>query len=421
MATIRCDSDFPALLEFLFFPSRYKVAYGGRGGGKSWGFARALLIQATKRPLRVLCARETQNSIADSVHKTLADQIELLGLKRFYEVLQATIRGRNGSEFTFAGLKQNIGSLKSYEACDICWVEEAQLVSGHSWDVLIPTVRKDKSEIWVSFNPELETDETYRRFVISPPANAKVVKINWQDNPWVSATLRAEIEALAERDPDAYAHIYEGSCQQAVEGAVFKAELSLAEREGRLGRAPWQQMRPVDTFWDIGWADSTAIWFAQAVGQEYHIIDYIEGCQQPIAFYAHALSARPYAYGTHWLPHDAQARELGSGRSIEEQLRSLGLRVRIVRNLSVADGIAAARAIFNRCWFDARACADGLQALRHYRYEDNPKGPGFRREPLHDQNSHAGDAFRYLAVALRAPAKEQLARAESRIRVGVWA
>mgnify|MGYP000095936013 FL=1 len=156
-------AEFPLKLECLFKPSRYKVLYGGRGGAKSWGVARALLIKAAQNPLRVLCAREFQTSIKDSVHKLLCDQIEALGLGTFYEITQTSIRGKNGSEFSFVGLKNNVANVKSYEGVDICWVEEAQTTSRMSWNVLIPTIRKEKSEIWITFNPELETDETYQR------------------------------------------------------------------------------------------------------------------------------------------------------------------------------------------------------------------------------------------------------------------
>ena len=160
------EAWFPEKLRFLFSPARYKVVRGGRGPGKSWGFARALLIMGAKRPLRVLCTREVQKSIAQSVHQLLRDQIEALGLSGQYEVLTTEIRGKNGTQFFFSGLSdQTAESLKSFEGVDVCWCEEAQAISKRSWDILIPTIRKDGSEIWVSFNPQLESDETYRRFV----------------------------------------------------------------------------------------------------------------------------------------------------------------------------------------------------------------------------------------------------------------
>ena len=172
-------AEFPVKLQGLFQKSRYKVLYGGRGGAKSWGIARALLILGAKNPIRILCAREFQTSIRDSVHKLLCDQIESLGLLGFYEITQASIRGRNGTEFSFVGLKNNVSNIKSYEGVDICWVEEAQTTSRLSWNILIPTIRKGGSEIWISFNPELETDETYQRFVASPPEDCITMRVNW--------------------------------------------------------------------------------------------------------------------------------------------------------------------------------------------------------------------------------------------------
>jgi phage terminase large subunit len=187
---------FPEPLRKLFEPNRYKILYGGRGGAKSWGVARALLIIGAERPIRVLCAREFQSSISDSVHKLLSDQIELMGYgpgqKNFYEIEKATIKGKNGTEFVFAGIRHNVGRIKSYEGVDIVWVEEAENVSRNSWEVLIPTIRKAGSEIWLTFNPALESDETYQRFVVNPPPGALLLKLNWIDNPWFGGELERE-------------------------------------------------------------------------------------------------------------------------------------------------------------------------------------------------------------------------------------
>lgn len=210
MTTIKVE--IPEKLTFLFSPSRYKVAHGGRGGAKSWGFARALLIMAYQRPLRVLCAREFQNSIQESVHRLLSEQVDALGLSAHYSVLQSTIRGANGSEFMFAGLKSDPTKIKSAEGYDICWVEEAEKVSAQSWDILIPTIRKDGSEIWVSFNPHIETDSTYQRFIVNTPPNAVVAEISWRDNPWFPPELEKERAYLQQIDPEAYLHIWEGHC-----------------------------------------------------------------------------------------------------------------------------------------------------------------------------------------------------------------
>lgn len=403
-------AEFPEKLYFLFEPKRYKIAYGGRGGSKSWGFARALLLLGAEKPLRILCARETQKSIAESVHRTLSEQINLLGLGGFYTVLKSTVVGANGTEFIFAGIKQQVHNLKSYEGCDICWVEEAQAVSRHSWEVLIPTIRKDGSEIWVSFNPDLATDETYRRFVVDPPPPevATVVFIRWSDNPWFPARLQEEKDRLKSKDPDAYEHVYEGVCKQAVDGAVYRSELQAAEKDNRITRVPYDPVHPVHTFWDLGFGDNTAIWFAQSVGFEFRLIDYISGCQQGLQYYLGLLQSKRYVYGSHYLPWDACSKMMAVGRTIQEQLATIFPgKVEIVPKLTVADGIAAARAVFPRCWFDAEKCYDGIQGLRHYRYELDEKLGTFKREPLHDWASHPADAFRMMAVTLTEPKRKQ--------------
>lgn len=395
------NAEFPAALQFLFEPHRYKVLYGGRGGSKSWGIARALLIQGAARPLRILCARELQNSITESVHHLLQTQIEALNLESFYEVQNQLIRGINGTEFIFAGLKNNIGRIKSFEAIDIVWVEEAQTVSKKSWDTLIPTIRRDGSEIWISFNPELDTDETYKRFVIAPPSDAKVVKVNWDDNPWFPETLRREMEELKTRDWDSYRNIWEGECRSSLEGAIYAKELRAAEEEGRIRNVPYDALKPVQTFWDLGWADNTSIWFAQSVGQELRLIDYYSNSLQPLQHYIQVLQSKGYIYGTDWLPHDAKAKTLATGRSVEEIMLAMGRKVQITPNLSIFDGITAARAIFNRCYFDADKCNEGLQSLRRYRYDVDPDSGQLSGRPLHDYHSHAADAFRYFAVSIQ--------------------
>ena len=167
---MQANVQFHETQQNLFEPHRNKDAYGGRGSAKSWGFARSLLVQAASRNILILCTREVQKSNKDSVHKLLSDQIQAMGLGGHFDVLNTEIRGINGSEFIFGGLADHtVGSIKSYEGIDVCWVEEAQSVSKRSWDILIPTIRKEKSEIWVTFNPELDTDETSLRFVVYSP------------------------------------------------------------------------------------------------------------------------------------------------------------------------------------------------------------------------------------------------------------
>lgn len=399
--------EFPEKLDFLFEPARYKVAYGGRGGAKSWGFGRALVILGAQRKLRVLCAREFQNSIAESAHALLVQQIDLLGLSKFYDTQEKRILGVNGTEFIFKGLRHNVASVKSTEGVDVCWVEEARTVSKTSWDVLIPTIRKEGSEIWISFNTELEEDETYQRFVKKPPTGARVVKIGWEDNPWFPEVLRQEALDLKERDPVAYETVWGGNCKQVLDGAIYTHEILAATRAGRFRKVDFDPTKRVHTFWDLGRADKTSIWFAQIVGFEFRLIDFYENRGFALQHYLDVLTERAveqgYVYGEHWLPHDAQNELLASERTIEQQMWAAGHEVRITPRLTVAAGIDAARQLFARCFFDEERCADGLQALRNYRYDVDPNTQAFSKNPLHDWASHAADAFRYFAVAIAEP------------------
>jgi phage terminase large subunit len=399
-------AEFPEKLSCLFEKSRYKVLYGGRGGAKSWGVARALLILAAKDPLRILCAREFQTSLKDSVHKLLCDQIQALGLETFYDVTQATIRGINGSEFNFVGLKNNVANVKSYEGVDICWVEEAQTVSRSSWNTLVPTIRKQDSEIWVTFNPELETDETYQRFVIHTPNNAIVQKINWNDNPWFPEPLREEKDQLKIRDIQSYNTVWEGMCRVAVDGAIFADQMQQAEFDGRITKVPYDASKPVHAVFDLGWADHTAIWFLQFIGMETRLIRYIQDTQKTMTHYLATLQTFGYVYDTIWLPHDAQNKTLAAaGMTIEQIVRNAGFKTRVLDRVPIVDSINAARTIFPKCYFDRENTAEGLQCLRHYRYEVDPDTKQFSRNPLHDHYSHGADAFRYIGLMIQEPRK----------------
>jgi phage terminase large subunit len=398
------NAQFPVKMASLFDKARYKVYYGGRGAGKSHSAAKALLILGAKSQIRVLCAREYQTSIKDSVHKLLCDQIELMNLHGFYEITQSAIRGKNGTEFAFVGLKNNVANVKSYEGVDYCWVEEAQTVSRHSWNTLIPTIRKEGSEIWITFNPELETDETYQRFVVRPPEQAVVQKINWSDNPWFPEVLALEKDSLKSRDPSAYQTVWEGLCRLTVDGAIFANEMQVAELDGRITKVAYDATKPVHAIFDLGWADSTAIWFLQFVGMETRLIRYHEDSQKTISHYLALMQTYGYMYDTLWLPHDAQNKTLASnGKSIEEIVRSAGYKTRIIERTPIADSINAARTIFRNCWFDRENCYDGLQCLRHYRYDVDPETGQFSRQPLHDQYSHGADAFRYIGLMINEP------------------
>lgn len=394
------DANFPAPLQCLFQPKRYKVLWGGRGAGRSWGVARALLIQGTEQPLRNLCLRELQNSIDESVHRVLSDQVMALNMADFYDVQRTHIYGKNGTSFSYEGIKNNTNKIKSYEGIDRCWVEEANKVSRNSWGIVIPTIRKEDSEIWMTFNPELDTDYTYVRFVKEKDeSNSFVIKMTWRDNPWFPQVLREELDRDKARDYDYYLNVWEGSCVQMLEGAVYARELRKAQEENRICKVPYDRQWPVNTFWDLGRADQTAIWFAQRVGMQNRILGYFSDSMYDITHYLAECQRRGFVYDTMYLPHDARAKRLGSQRTIEEIVRNAGYRVSIVPKLSPTDGINAVRMIFPNCWFDETECEDGLNALRHYRYR--VVDGQLSNDPLHDWASDGADAFRYLAVALR--------------------
>jgi phage terminase large subunit len=213
---------FPPAFKMLATKGkRYKVLYGGRGSGKSWACARHLLGFGFEKPVRILCAREIQRSINDSVQKLLCEQAAAMGLDKFYTATRDAIRGENGTEFLFKGLRANPQEIKSMEGIDYCWVEEAQAVSAESWDVLIPTIRKEASEIWITFNPLDEHDPTYQRFVVNPPENAIIRKVNYDENPYFPDVLRLEMEWLKKRDYESYLHIWEGECRKISNALVF--------------------------------------------------------------------------------------------------------------------------------------------------------------------------------------------------------
>lgn len=402
-------AEFPEALEFLFEAHRFKVAWGGRGAAKSWSFAAAILIQATAKQMRVFCGRETMKSVGESVHPLLQILIEKLGLPGWH-VEKVNIWHDNGSEISFGGLRHNVHNIKGLESIDICWLEEAANVSKDSWDTLIPTIRKKGSEIWVSFNPVLETDATYQRFVLNSRPDAHVVKISWRDNPWffTETELPAERLEMLARDPAGYQHVWEGECRSTVEGAIFGAEMAAAEADGRIRNIPIDRTKPVTTVWDLGFGDKTAIWFVQVYDGWYNLVDYLEDNGRTIEWYLIQLQQKGYLYGEDWLPHDGVDtiihHKLAAGdrsRSIESIMRGAGRSVRIVPKLYVADRINAARTIFPQCRFNRDKCDSGLRALRMYQWGEVTKKGIAPTAPLHDDASHGADAFCGLAVAVR--------------------
>jgi len=393
------DASIPSKLKFLFGEFRYKVAYGGRGSAKSWSFARALLIMAASSRVRILCTREVQKSIKQSVHKLLADQIKLMGMSSLFQVLETEIRGVNGSEITFSGLSQHtIDSIKSIEGTDLVWVEEAHNVSKKSWDILVPTIRKENSEIWISFNPELDTDETYKRFVLSPPPNSCVREINYTDNPDFPQVLEMERQHCKATQPEEdYENIWEGKCRVAVAGAIYAKQVAQAVKERRVAFVPYDPMLKVHTVWDLGWNDSMFITYVQRLRSEVRIIGCLEDSHKTLDWYIAEIKKLNYNWGYDFLPHDGTHGDFKTGKSTEQIMQAHSRKVKITPSIGVEEGIKIARTIFPRCIFDKENSARILECLKRYR-RSIPVNTNEPARPVHDEYSHGADNFRYLAL-----------------------
>lgn len=398
---IEIRAEFPAKLRPLFEPKRYKVMHGGRGGGKSWAVARALLLKSADEPLRILCAREVQKSMRDSVHRLLKDQIVALGLTSEFEILDNEIRGPNGSLFLFTGLQAHtVDSIKSFEGCDIVWVEEAHGVSEKSWDTLIPTIRKPSSEIWLTLNPDMDTDETWQRFCAVPSDDTWRCEINWRDNPWFPDVLNQERIKAKAKDFDDYEHIWEGKPRRVAEGAIYRHEIDAIYTDNRVCAVPYDPTLPVHTVWDLGWNDAMVIIMVQRGHGDVRILDHIEDSNRTLDWYVAQLEKRPYRWGVDFLPHDGRTRNFQTGKSTEMLLREMGRReVRILGAQPVEEGIKSARLAFPKCYFDKTKTARLIECLRRYRRDINTR-TNEAAGPLHDEYSHSADAFRYLGQAV---------------------
>jgi phage terminase large subunit len=221
--------NLPAAFKGLLEPMRYKVYYGGRGSAKSWSFATALVMRALSKPTRILCTREQQNSINDSVRALLVDTIERMGVGESFDCYRDELRTNNGSLFSFEGLKYNTKRIKSLEGYDIAWVEEGDAVSRNSWNILLPTIRKKDSEIWVSFNRDLADDPVYQLFVENPRPNSIVKQVLFSDNPWCPVELKELAEYDRVTDPERFAHVWLGEAWGRSDAVVFSGKYRIKE------------------------------------------------------------------------------------------------------------------------------------------------------------------------------------------------
>lgn len=418
---LRTAPEFPEKLIQLFQPAPLfwpvKTVYGGRGGAKSWSFVRAQLILAAKRPLFWLHARELQRSIKESVHKLIADQITALQMNYLWEVKDQEIVGTNGSRQVFAGIRNNITAIKSMEGLDGASVYEANGIPKASWEIFMPTIRRDApygpfgrgSEVWLEFNPELETDDTYEMFVLRAPQGAVVVNVNWNDNPWFPEILRKQKDQKYSDDPDAARTIWGGKTRKTVEGAIYAKELARAIEDGRISpNIKPVRGRGVTITFDLGDQDICSWWAVQQVGTEHNVIDHYSNCGFDIVHYLEVIQERRLVVSRILLPPDAkQQHQAARGlalNTIEKQVRAVypteGV-VQIVPATKKLMRINVLRALFPRMNFNEVTCSQGIKSLTHYRFGVNAETGQRTQEPLHDWASHDADALGYYAVKLR--------------------
>nr|DAU75941.1 MAG TPA: large terminase [Caudoviricetes sp.] len=401
---IEIPKEFKVLFD-LDRDLRHIVLYGGRASGKSTSVALSLLILGMNKKLRILCTREVQNSIADSVHKLLSDLISKYKLNT-WEVQKDIIRNKQtGSEIFFKGLHNNSQSIKSIEGIDIVWIEEAQSVSADSINTLIPTIRKAGSRLIWTFNRLTENDPVWELIVKKADDRTFVQKINSDAiESLLSKEIIEEREKMKEENPELYSHIWLGEPLTSKTGSVFGRQLAQAEIDGRITNVPYDSSVGVFTAWDLGIGDSTVIWFFQLVGREIHFIDHYESSGEDLGYYINYLRNKPYNYAQHFLPHDANHRGYESGKTRVEFFNDNGIHnVEVLRptkfQLGQDDINLIARPKFSLCWFDRDKCARGIECLRAYHYEYDIKNKLLKDKPEHDWSSHSSSAFIYALMA----------------------
>lgn len=408
------------------YNKRYLTWYGGRGGRKSWEIARGLLKRGQVEVKKILCTREFQNSIDESVLAVLESQAHHLGLEDFYEFQNNAIYGKNGTKFIFKGLRANINSIKSFEDVDIVWNEEAQSTSQKSIDVLYPTIRKPGSQIITSYNTTNPTDPIYIETVVNhDPEDAYLCKVTYLDNPDIDEAFVRRALKVMEKDYASYDHIYLGNFDTRHNGAVYAKYVKQEQVRGGVIHDP---AYPVFTAWDLGYDDSTAIWFFQVGINEVFLIDYYEANGEDLKHYAEVCYGRQiiveqrndetgeiekwhfgedleehahrkdYNYLAHYGPHDAGNKVIqAGGRSIMSQAQRLAMKFFVVPQTSRAQSREATRQTLPVCWINKKTCADGLHAVMSYKFEYDEDRQIFKKDELHDWSSHGANALEIMS------------------------
>lgn len=400
--TDRLRVDVAPVFAPLLQPKRYKGAYGGRGSAKSHFFAEQAIVRTCLKPMRGVCIREVQNSIKDSVRQLLIDKIQKFNLGSYFQILDSEIRTPGDGLIIFRGMQSyNAETIKSLEGYDFAWVEEAQTLSEHSWSMLRPTIRKEGSEIWCSWNPRLRTDPVDKFFRKHPHPDSVSVLANWRDNPWFPDVLMKEMTHDKSVDPELAEHVWEGG-YGIDQGAILARWVDRAEKAGRINACEYDpQGTPIEISSDIGFRDTASWWLWQRKLGGFSILHYHGDsgmdAKEWIEHWERFFAERKWKLGKIWLPHDARAKTFQSRETVIEQFaKAFGVqRVEIVPIASKSDRINAGRTVINSCEFNQAECEAGLDGLRAWVYDWNPETGAFSREPLHNWASHPSDAFTY--------------------------
>jgi len=425
--------DIPTAEVFdpLVEPARYKGAYGGRGSGKSQFFSGLLPDYALARKgLRAVCIREVQKSLKESAKRLIEDQLLKYGLGEAdgFKVFREVIETPGDGIILFQGMQDHTAeSIKSLEGVDIAWVEEAQSLSARSLSLLRPTIRKDGSELWFSWNPRLKTDPVDQMLRGETlPTGAVVVRANWDDNPWFPEVLKQERLDCLRDNPDQYAHIWEGDYVTVMAGAYYADSIAQARKAGRIGTVSADPLMTTRAYWDIGGtgakADATAIWIAQFVGTQIRVLNYYEAQGQPLATHVNWLRDNGYKNALCILPHDGSQGDKVNDTSYEAALRAAGFEVNVVPNQGKGAAkarIEAARRLWPSIHIHEPTCSAGLDALGWY-HEKRDANRDVGLGPEHDWSSHGADAFGLMCVDYEAPREAARARRLRAEGVGSW-
>ena len=411
----------PKLKPVFLGAADTRGSHGGRGSAKSRSFALMTAVRAYKweqegRTGIILCARQFQNSLADSSLEEIKTAIrETEWLAPHFDIGETYIRTKSGRiNYAFSGLDRNIDSIKSKSRLLLCWVEEAEMVTETAWDKLEPTLREEDSELWVTWNPERKESATNKRFhtkLANHDARTKVVEMNWRDNPWFPAILDRKRRKWMEQKPHSYSHVWEGEFLEAHEWAYYGPALIKAKEEGRIGFLPEDPHMVVRLIADIGGtgakADNFVFWAQQCIGKAIHWTNHYEVQGQPIGAHLNWMRSQGYTpdRAVIVLPHDGEQQDKVIDTSYAKAFRQAGYNVEVVPNQgkgAAMQRVEKARELFPRMWFDEKKTQAGRDALGWYHEKiDEKRNIGLG--PEHDWSSHSADAFGGGCVAYKEP------------------